>query len=144
MNSYSNSFARTALCALAGLAFAGFSLTTAVTSVQAAPADSWTQNVNARINAAMHKPAGSARGLVHVKFTVAPDGSISDVAVVGGSRNAALRRAALRTADELGTLPALPGATAPVRVSMVLQFVDQPSDIKKIGASPVQIAGLLR
>jgi TonB family protein len=144
MTRLSHSFARTSICALAALLAAGITLTSAVTTVQAAPMDGWTNAVNARIHAVMEMPAKGQTGVAHVKFTVAPDGSISDAVVVKGDRNCAIRRAALRTISALGTLPTVPGATVPMRISMVLQFVGSPSEIKKINASTVQFAGLMR
>jgi TonB family protein len=140
MIAISNTLARTTICAVAALAAATLVLTTAVTTVQAAEPQDWTGAVNARIDHVMRSLSTAQKGAVHVKFTVAPDGSVSDAAVVGGNKNLELRREALRTAKALGTLPAIEGAKAPVRVSMILQFGGSASDLKKFTAPAIQFA----
>jgi hypothetical protein len=143
MTTVSDSFARTTICALAALGFASFTLTTAVKSVQAAPAPGWTQSVNAQISAAMAQTSITpGNGIIHVKLNVAPNGDVLGADIIGAA-SAAQRRAALAVTHRLAHLPAT-GMAQPVKISMMLQFVSTAADVKHYAAAPVQFAGIRR
>ncbi len=143
MITLSNSFARTTICALAALGFASFTLTTAVKSVQAAPAPGWTQSVNAQISAAMAQTSiTSGNGIVHVKLNVAPNGDVLGADIIGAP-SVAQRRAALAVTRRLSHLPAT-GLAEPVKISMMLQFVGTVADVKSYAPVPVHFASTAR
>jgi TonB family protein len=110
-------------------------LSTTATAVQAheAPATlaQWTQQANAAVSDAIQMPArsyvGAPTGVVTLALTVAPNGDVID-ARVERSTVRSYDAAALRAARRVD-LPALPGATAPVGIKMVLGFGTNPETL---------------
>jgi hypothetical protein len=107
-------------------------------TAQAASLQNWTNDVEGRIDAAMKTSSfGSTRdpvsGVVHMKVTLAPDGTIVRAEPAGTASND-LRRAGEQVIKKLGQLPALPGATTEQTVSLLLGFGTSDAQAKTINA----------
>lgn len=107
----------TSLCV--ALAFSG--------AARAETLDSWKQAVNDRIADAMKHAPDGASGVIAVTLRVAPDGSIESATPVS-AHGSGLARGARAVVSNLGTLPPLPGATVPKRVTMLLAFSGSEAD----------------